>query len=169
MKKSKDPFRMPADMNDIDELKAHIRGLEDELALTEKRDDPPWWALNVRSTPDLPFVICIIAAIGSAALGGVGALHARALVSGFHVAGAYVVFWIYLLNVVVFAGGWLGYCLFSWRRTDVKPPSLPFGFSLRKSLVYYYLEKCSTGSEVGRTKTLKSALLLAHSLKGKEK
>jgi len=168
MKNPKDPFRMPADMNDIDELKAYICKLEEELALTEKRDTPPWWALNVRGAGDPPFAMALIAAVGSVTVGAIGAWHVWAFVNSFHITSPYVLFWAYLLNIVVFVGLWIGYCLFSWRCTDVKPPSLPDGVYLRKIRAHYFVGSCSTGMDFGYTKTLKGALLLAHTSRNKK-
>jgi len=157
---SKDPFRMPADMNDIDELKAHIRKLEEELELAEKWDGPPWWALNVRNFYDPSLTIVFVSLFGSAVACGLGGWHAWALASHFAPLPPYVMFWVYLLNIGAFVGAWLAYCLISWRRTDVQPLSLPARFSVRKSCGYYFVGDTSAHY----AKTLKGAVQLAHSL-----
>lgn len=107
--------------NDTHEtLQEQNAALRAELEALARAPKIPWWVLRFDKAHDPSFAAVLTAVLLTAVLGGLGAGHAGAFIHHFHVQGAYLVFWIYVSNILLFAG----------------PPALWVTASLRRSQGY---------------------------------
>lgn len=114
MKMKNDPFRMPADMTDVDELKAHIRSLEAEIDQRTEPKEHPWWAHRWHTYPFPETTLYGVSAVGGVILCALAAGHAATLLAHLGVTDPYATFWIWVLHFAVVITAWATYLRRSW-------------------------------------------------------